>query len=144
MTSLDAWTLDHIEQHIDEGLPLVPPFNIEVLEASPVRFAQADVAAYAPFLASRPPDIHLRHPHDGRSQRPPGFPGDRERHVVRIVEGRYFAVTAQSWLCTRPSSSPRCTSVACEPSWNCAASVLPDSAVVEDFPPEIAIATASK
>src|ERR1700722_9231192 len=61
----------------------------------------------------------------------------------RVAE-RYFAVTAHSWLCTSPSSSPRCTSTAGAPSWNCAASVLPDSAVVDDCPPDTAVATASK
>jgi acyl-coenzyme A thioesterase PaaI-like protein len=61
------WTLDHIRQHIGQGLPLVPLFNIDVIEASadrgavrlregdhvtrpggsvagPVQFALADVA----------------------------------------------------------------------------------------------------
>jgi uncharacterized protein (TIGR00369 family) len=71
-----TWTLDHIRQHIEQGLPLVPLFNIDVIEASadrgavrlrqgdyvtrpggsvagPVQFALADVAAYALILASR-------------------------------------------------------------------------------------------
>jgi uncharacterized protein (TIGR00369 family) len=68
------WTLDHIRQHIEQGLPLVPLFNIDVIEAStergavrlregdhvtrpggsiagPVQFALADVATYALILA---------------------------------------------------------------------------------------------
>ncbi len=71
-----AWTLDHIRRHIEAGLPLVPLFNIDVIEASanrgavrlragefvtrpggsvagPVQFALADVAAYALILADR-------------------------------------------------------------------------------------------
>ena len=71
-----TWTLDHIRQHIEQGLPLVPLFNIDVIEASPARgavrlrqghyvtrpggsvagpvqFALADVAAYALILAAR-------------------------------------------------------------------------------------------
>lgn len=71
-----AWTLDHIRRHIEQGLPLVPLFNIDVIEASanrgavrlragefvtrpggsvagPVQFALADVAAYALILADR-------------------------------------------------------------------------------------------
>lgn len=75
-----AWTLDHIRQHIEDGLPLVPLFNIDVIEATasraavrlregehvtrhvtrpggsiagPVQFALADVAAYALILADR-------------------------------------------------------------------------------------------
>jgi predicted nucleic acid-binding protein len=72
-----------------------------------------------------------------------GHPAAVVSHRGRVPE-RYFAVTAHSWLCTSPSSSPRCTSIAGAPSWNCAASVLPDSAVVEDCPPETAVATASK
>jgi uncharacterized protein (TIGR00369 family) len=71
-----TWTLDHIRRHIEAGLPLVPLFNIDVIEASPVRgavrlragelvtrpggsvagpvqFALADVAAYALILADR-------------------------------------------------------------------------------------------
>ena len=71
-----TWTLDHIRRHIEQGLPLVPLFNIDVIEASPARgavrlrqgdyvtrpggsvagpvqFALADVAAYALILASR-------------------------------------------------------------------------------------------
>jgi uncharacterized protein (TIGR00369 family) len=70
------WTLDHIRQHIEQGLPLVPLFNIDVIEASrqrgavrlregdhvtrpggsiagPVQFALADVATYALILAVR-------------------------------------------------------------------------------------------
>nr|WP_294526016.1 PaaI family thioesterase [uncultured Rhodopila sp.] len=70
------WTLDRIRQHIEEGLPLVPLFNIDVIEASPergavrlregehvtrpggsiagpVQFALADVATYALILAVR-------------------------------------------------------------------------------------------
>jgi uncharacterized protein (TIGR00369 family) len=70
------WTLDHIRSHIEEGLPLVPLFNIDVIEASPergavrlregdhvtrpggsiagpVQFALADVATYALILAIR-------------------------------------------------------------------------------------------
>jgi uncharacterized protein (TIGR00369 family) len=66
--------LDHIRQHIEQGLPLVPLFNIDVIEASteraavrlregdhvtrpggsiagPVQFALADVATYALILA---------------------------------------------------------------------------------------------
>jgi hypothetical protein len=78
MVGLDTpdmnWTLDHIRQHIEQGVPLVPLFNIDVIEASPergavrlrqgdhvtrpggsvagpVQFALADVAAYALILA---------------------------------------------------------------------------------------------
>src|SRR5215213_8463605 len=78
MVGLDAqdvaWTLDHIRQHIEQGLPLVPLFNIDVIEASteraavrlregghvtrpggsiagPFQFALADVATYALILA---------------------------------------------------------------------------------------------
>lgn len=70
------WTLDHIRRHIEQGLPLVPLFNIDVIEASeargmvrlragdhvtrpggsvagPVQFALADVATYALILAAR-------------------------------------------------------------------------------------------
>jgi uncharacterized protein (TIGR00369 family) len=70
------WTLDHIRRHIEQGLPLVPLFNIDVIEASadrgavrlregehvtrpggsvagPVQFALADVATYALILACR-------------------------------------------------------------------------------------------
>ena len=70
------WTLEHIRQHIEDGLPLVPLFNIDVIEASPqrgavrlrqgdhvtrpggsiagpVQFALADVATYALILAER-------------------------------------------------------------------------------------------
>ena len=80
MAGLDAqdtkWTLDHIRRHIEQGLPLVPLFNIDVIEASsargavrlregdhvtrpggsiagPVQFALADVATYALVLAVR-------------------------------------------------------------------------------------------
>ena len=80
MVSLDApdieWTLDNIRRHIEHGLPLVPLFNIDVIEASaergavrlragdhvtrpggsvagPVQFALADVATYALILAAR-------------------------------------------------------------------------------------------
>lgn len=71
-----AWTLDHIRRHIENGLPLVPLFNIDVIEASatrgavrlragdhvtrpggsvagPVQFALADVATYALILGDR-------------------------------------------------------------------------------------------
>jgi uncharacterized protein (TIGR00369 family) len=74
--SSSVWTLEHIRRHIEEGLPLVPLFNIDVIEASasrgavrlregehvtrpggsvagPVQFALADVAAYALILADR-------------------------------------------------------------------------------------------
>ena len=70
------WTLDHIRRHIEHGLPLVPLFNIDVIEAAadrgavrlragdhvtrpggsvagPVQFALADVATYALILAAR-------------------------------------------------------------------------------------------
>jgi uncharacterized protein (TIGR00369 family) len=70
-----TWTLLHIRQHIEQGLPLVPLFNIDVIEASPerggvrlrdgqhvtrpggsvagpVQFALADVATYALVLAA--------------------------------------------------------------------------------------------
>jgi uncharacterized protein (TIGR00369 family) len=70
------WTLDHIRHHIEQGVPLVPLFNIDVIEAStgrgavrlregdqvkrpggsvagPVQFALADVATYALILATR-------------------------------------------------------------------------------------------
>ncbi len=70
------WTLDRIRQHIEQGLPLVPLFNIDVIEASaergavrlregdhvtrpggsvagPVQFALADVATYALILAAK-------------------------------------------------------------------------------------------
>ncbi len=70
------WTVDHIKRHIEQGLPLVPLFNIDVIEASadrgavrlragghvtrpggsiagPVQFALADVAMYALILATR-------------------------------------------------------------------------------------------
>jgi uncharacterized protein (TIGR00369 family) len=80
MVGLDAqdatWTLDHIRRHIEQGLPLVPLFNIDVIEATPergavrlregqyvtrpggsvagpVQFALADVAAYALILSAR-------------------------------------------------------------------------------------------
>lgn len=72
----DAWTLEKIRAHIDAGLPLVPLFNIAVLDADPdaasvrlgagehvtrpggsiagpVQFALADVAIYALILAGR-------------------------------------------------------------------------------------------
>ena len=71
-----TWTLDLIRRHIEAGLPLVPLFNIDVIEASaergtvrlregehvtrpggsiagPVQFALADVATYALILADR-------------------------------------------------------------------------------------------
>jgi uncharacterized protein (TIGR00369 family) len=71
-----AWTLDRIRAHIEQGLPLVPLFNIDVVEAvpersavrlregnhvtrpggsiaGPVQFALVDVAAYALILADR-------------------------------------------------------------------------------------------
>jgi uncharacterized protein (TIGR00369 family) len=74
--SSSLWTVAHIRRHIEEGLPLVPLFNIDVIEASasrgvvrlregehvtrpggsvagPVQFALADVAAYALILADR-------------------------------------------------------------------------------------------
>jgi uncharacterized protein (TIGR00369 family) len=73
---MEAWTLERIRQHIEDGLPLVPLFNIDVIEASPergavrlragehvtrpggsvagpVQFALADVAIYALILAVR-------------------------------------------------------------------------------------------
>jgi acyl-coenzyme A thioesterase PaaI-like protein len=80
MVGLDApdtlWTLDRIRQHIELGLPLVPLFNIDLIEASPergavrlregqhvtrpggsvagpIQFALADVATYALILAAR-------------------------------------------------------------------------------------------
>jgi uncharacterized protein (TIGR00369 family) len=80
MVGLDApdklWTLDRIRKHIELGLPLVPLFNIDVIEASaergavrlregqhvtrpggsvagPIQFALADVATYALILAAR-------------------------------------------------------------------------------------------
>jgi uncharacterized protein (TIGR00369 family) len=72
------WTLDHVRQHIEQGVPLVPLvplFNIDVIEASrergavrlregehvarrggsvagPVQFALADLATYALILAA--------------------------------------------------------------------------------------------
>jgi uncharacterized protein (TIGR00369 family) len=69
-------TLDHIRQHIEQGLPLVPLLNIDVIEAGhergavrlrqgdhvtrpggsvagPVQFALADAASYALILAAR-------------------------------------------------------------------------------------------
>jgi uncharacterized protein (TIGR00369 family) len=72
----DAWTLEHIRDHMASSLPLMPLLNIEVLEASPqrgvvrlgpgeyvtrhggsvagpVQFALADVAIYALILAGR-------------------------------------------------------------------------------------------
>jgi uncharacterized protein (TIGR00369 family) len=74
--TLDYWTLEQRSDHISTGLPLVPLFNITVLEASvergtvrlgegehatrpggsiagPVQFAVADVAIYALILAAR-------------------------------------------------------------------------------------------
>jgi uncharacterized protein (TIGR00369 family) len=74
--ALDAWTLEQIRDHIASGVPLVPLFNIAVLEtnperasvrlgpgdhvtrpggsvAGPVQFALADVAIYALILAAR-------------------------------------------------------------------------------------------
>jgi uncharacterized protein (TIGR00369 family) len=71
-----SWTLNHIRSHIEQGLPLVPLFNIDVIEATaecgavrlregehvsrpggsiagPVQFALADVATYALILAAR-------------------------------------------------------------------------------------------
>lgn len=76
MTQATDWTLEHIRRHIEEGLPLVPLFNLEVIEATPARgllrlnegihvtrpggsvagpiqFALADVATYALILAVR-------------------------------------------------------------------------------------------
>jgi uncharacterized protein (TIGR00369 family) len=76
MSTPPDWTLDHIRQHIAEGLPLVPLFNLEVVEATatrgrlrlnagehvsrpggsvagPVLFALADVVTYALILAAR-------------------------------------------------------------------------------------------
>jgi uncharacterized protein (TIGR00369 family) len=76
MTAAPNWTLEHIRQHIDEGLPLAPLFNLEVIEATvsraclrlnpgqhvlrpggsvagPVLFAMADVVTYALILAAR-------------------------------------------------------------------------------------------
>ena len=73
---MESWTLERIRQHIEDGLPLVPLFNIDVIEASPergsvrlregehvtrpggsvagpVQFALADVAIYALILAVR-------------------------------------------------------------------------------------------
>ncbi len=74
MTQATDWTLAHIRRHIEQGLPLVPLFNLEVVEASstrgllrlneglhvtrpggsvagPIQFALADVATYALILA---------------------------------------------------------------------------------------------
>jgi uncharacterized protein (TIGR00369 family) len=74
--TLDTWTLERIRDHMATGLPLVPLFNIAVLEASvdqasvrlgigdlttrpggsvsgPVQFALADVAIYALVLAAK-------------------------------------------------------------------------------------------
>lgn len=31
---MQAWTLEHVKRHIEEGLPLVPLFNIDVIEAT--------------------------------------------------------------------------------------------------------------
>ena len=36
---VETWTLEHIRDHIEQGLPLVPLFNIDVIEASSVRCA---------------------------------------------------------------------------------------------------------
>jgi uncharacterized protein (TIGR00369 family) len=74
--TLDGWTFEQIRDHIASGLPLVPLFNIAVVEATPERasvrlgpggrvtrpggsiagplqFALADVAIYALILAAR-------------------------------------------------------------------------------------------
>ena len=74
MNSAPDWTLEHIRQHIDEGLPLAPLFNLEAIEATasrgrlrlnpgqhvlrpggsmagPVLFALAYVVTYALILA---------------------------------------------------------------------------------------------
>jgi uncharacterized protein (TIGR00369 family) len=76
MSAATHWTLEHIRRHISEGLPLVPLFNLEVVEATatrarlqlnagahvsrpggsvagPVLFAVADVVTYALILAAR-------------------------------------------------------------------------------------------
>jgi len=76
MSATTDWTLEHIRLHIAEGLPLVPLFNLEVVEATasrgrlrlnagehvsrpggavagPVLFALADVVADALILAAR-------------------------------------------------------------------------------------------
>ena len=76
MTEVTDWTLEHVRQHIAEGLPLVPLFNLELLEATterglvrlnegehitrpggsvagPIQFALADVATYALILATK-------------------------------------------------------------------------------------------
>ena len=76
MSDAIEWTLEHIRQHIAAGLPLVPLFNLEVIEATasrgrlrlnagehvsrpggavagPVLFALADVVTYALILAAR-------------------------------------------------------------------------------------------
>ena len=73
---MDEWKLEKIRQHIDDGLPFIRLFNIEVVEATsersrirlnagehamrpggsisgPVQFALADVATYALILAAR-------------------------------------------------------------------------------------------
>ena len=73
---MDQWTLEKIRDHIDDGLPFIRLFNIEVVEATsersrirlnagehamrpggsisgPVQFALADVATYALILAAR-------------------------------------------------------------------------------------------
>jgi uncharacterized protein (TIGR00369 family) len=73
---VEAWTLEQIRRHIEDGLPLVPLFNIDVVEATaergavrlragehvtrpggsvagPIQFALADVATYALILAAR-------------------------------------------------------------------------------------------
>ncbi len=76
MNRAPDWTLEYIRKHIDEGLPLAPLFNLEVIEATasrgrlrlnpgqhvlrpggsvagPVLFALADVVTYALILAAR-------------------------------------------------------------------------------------------
>jgi uncharacterized protein (TIGR00369 family) len=76
MSTPPSWTLEHISRHIENGLPLVPLFNLEVVEATPARgrlrlnagahvtrpggsvagpvlFALADVVTYALILAAR-------------------------------------------------------------------------------------------
>jgi uncharacterized protein (TIGR00369 family) len=99
MVGLDTqnirWTLGHIRQHIEQGLPLVPLFNIDVMEASedwavvslregdhvtrpgssagPVQFALADAATYALTLAARHDeaavtvDLTINFPHPATS-----------------------------------------------------------------------------
>jgi uncharacterized protein (TIGR00369 family) len=76
MTATSPWTLEHISRHIETGLPLVPLFNLELVEAiakrgrlrlnagahvtrpggsvaGAVLFALADVVTYALILAAR-------------------------------------------------------------------------------------------